>query len=165
MSDPRQDRNANRLPQTSLTDTVCTMSDFFKAYAQIIVLGISAVFSAILISIVLMFSLPPYLTWAAKQSIAKNEARGVAVLARSSKEAEIIVETAKMEATAMSILAAGQSNASLSKAESLRVLGEAARRYPEYAKDEYLLSLSRSINKGDIDSVLYVPTENNVPVR
>lgn len=148
----------------SLTSTVCSMNDFFKAYAQAVLLGVGVLFVLLVFSLITMLSIPPYLTWAAEHSIAKNEAKGAAIMALSAKEGQALVDKANMQAVAMNIISQGHSTAASSKAESIKILGDSARRYPKFASDEYLVSLSSAISSGDIQEVIYVPTEKAVPV-
>lgn len=142
--------------------TVCNMGDFFKAYAQAIALIIGGTVSLMIIAVILMFSIPPYLNWSANQSVQRSEAKGRAELARSTVEAEILVEIAHAESAAMGVLAIGQSSSSVTRADAIRSIGDAARRYPEYARDEYLLALANAINKGDFEGVLPYPVDGGL---
>ncbi len=148
--DPRNSRDISRnIEDKTKSTTTCSMVEFFKAYTQLMMFVISGVFILIILSLILMFSIPPYLNWTAKQSIQRQELLGMAELARKAQEAEVVVEQAHADAVAMGIIATGQRSAASSKAEAIRIVGDAANRYKEYANDEYLLSLANSNNRGD----------------
>ncbi len=141
------------------SNKVCSTSDFFQAYAQMIVLGISVAFCVLFISVILMFSVPPYQNWKATQSIKRAQILADAEIERRTAE---MVEIAHAEAAAMGIIAIGESSASSTRADAIRSVGEAVRRYPEYARDQYLLSLSNALRSGDMDTMLPVPWDMGV---
>lgn len=132
---------------------VCTMSDFGKAYAQLIILSISGIFGIVMFALVLMFALPNYLNWTANKSIQRSELLGMADLARAAQQSLIVVEQAHSDVVAMGIMSKGQQSAARAKAEAIKIVGEAAKRYDDFAKDEYLLSVANALNKGEIEVV------------
>lgn len=157
-SDPRLQRDPNRsVPSNSQSQTqtssVCSMADFFKDYTQTVVTLTGTAIALFVIASVLMLVTPYYLNWTAGKSIQRNELLGMAELARKAQEAQIVVENAQAEVIAMGVIARGQKSAATSKADAIRIVGEAARRYPEYAQDEYLISLSSAISSDGVSSL------------
>lgn len=49
-------------------------------------------------------------------------------------------------------------------AEAIRIVGEAAKQYPEYRQQEFYLSLGEALKSGRIQQVLYLPTEAGLPI-
>lgn len=135
----------DRLQNKSLLDTVCSMNDFFKATGQLLIW----IFILSLFLLVFLVSLPFYLTWYAEQSIVRSDAKGMSELTRKTVEAQFIVEKAILESQAMLILAEGQNESADARSRYIRTIGDAARRYPAYANDEYLMSLSSAISSGN----------------
>jgi len=60
----------------------------------------------------------------------------------------------------------GNSEVSLAqkKAEAIKIVGQAARDYPEYKQQEYISAFSDAMKKGKIEQIIYVPTEAGIPV-
>ena len=148
--DSRLQRDPNRAVSTQspphVYSGVCSMSDFFKDYTQTVVTLTGTAIALVMLAATLMLVIPYYLNWTAGKSIQRNELLGMAELARRGQEAQIIVETAQAEVIAMGVIARGQKSAASSRADAIRIVGDAARRYPEYAQDEYLISLSNAIS-------------------
>ena len=114
-------------------ETVCNMTSFFKAYSQFIVL--SATISIMVI--ILAFSIPHYLVWTASKSVAREEARGLAVFAKATQEAQIVIEQAQAEAQAMGIIARGERSAANTRADTIEIIGAALKAYPLYRDSRF----------------------------
>ena len=133
--------------------TTETMGDFGKRYAQLIILSISTFVGVIIIGAILLVTTPYYLNWTAAKSVQRSETLGMPELARGSQEALLVIEKAQAEVVAMGILANGQHAAARGKAEYIKIIGDEAKRYEDYAQDEYLLAMAKALNNGEIDSV------------
>jgi hypothetical protein len=129
------------------------MGDFGTRYAQRIILSISTFVGVIIIGAILLITTPYYLNWTAGKSVQRSEMLGMAELAKGSQEALLVIEKAQAEVVAMGILSRGQQSAARAKAEYIKIVGDEAKRYQDYAKDEYLLAMAKSLNNGDIDTV------------
>lgn len=103
------------------------------------------------------YSYQHYRLWAAEyygQRIEiEREYYGKAILAEASYARMSRVEQAKAELEAADMTA-----------EAIRIVGEAAREYPEYRNQEFILSFGEALRDGDINQIIYVPTEANIPI-
>ena len=94
----------------------------------------------------LMFGLPRYNVW-------QQEMAGRARLAEATQSRQILIEQARAE-----------KDAALLQAEAIKIMGEAAQRYPEYRKQEFIGAFGEALKAGKINQVIYVPTEANIPI-
>lgn len=101
---------------------------------------------AISIILALMIGLPIYSVW--QQGLS-----GEAELAKASQQRRILVEQANAE------LEAAQA-----RAEAIAIMGEAAKNYPEYRQQEFMAAMGEALNNGNIEQMIYVPTEANIPI-
>jgi len=141
---------------TSTSDkssTTETMGDFGKRYAQLIILSISTFVGVIIIGAILLITTPYYLNWTAGKSVQRSEMLGMAELAKGSQKALLVIEQAQAQVVAMGILSVGQQSAARAKAEYIKIVGDEAKRYQDYAQDEYLLAMAKALNNGDNESV------------
>jgi hypothetical protein len=44
------------------------------------------------------------------------------------------------------------------------LIGEAAKKYPEYRTQEFIGAFAEAIKDGKIDQIIYVPTEAGIPI-
>jgi regulator of protease activity HflC (stomatin/prohibitin superfamily) len=89
---------------------------------------------------------PKYNVW--QQGLA-----GEAKLARASQERKILVEQAQAEKEAAGV-----------RAEAIQIVGQAAKDFPEYRYQEFLGAFAEALNNGNIDKIIFVPTEANIPI-
>lgn len=94
----------------------------------------------------LMFGVPIYRVW--QQGLS-----GKAKLQRQEQERKIIVEQAKAEKDAAGL-----------RAEAIRIVGKAAKDFPEYRYQEFLGAFAEALTNGDIDKLIFVPTEAQIPL-
>ena len=66
---------------------------------------------------------------------------------------QILVEQAKAEVEAAKL-----------RAEAIAIVGEMAKKYPEYREQEFIGAFAESLKEGKISQIFYVPTENNIPI-
>ena len=93
-----------------------------------------------------MRALPIYNVWSMELS-------GKAKLAEATQSRQIQIEQAR-----------GELEASKLRAQAIKIVGEAAKKYPEYRYQEFLGAFGEALNNGTIEKIIYVPTENNIPL-
>lgn len=93
-----------------------------------------------------MFGWPYYRVW-------HQHMEGAASLSRAEQEKQIQIEQAKAELESAKI-----------RAEAISLVGEAAQKYPEYRQQEFIGAFADAMKEGNIDQIIYVPTETNIPI-
>lgn len=83
----------------------------------------------------------------------EKEYMGKAVLAEAEHSRMARVEAAEAEKEAAALTA-----------EAIEIVGEAAQEYPEYRQQEFYLALGEALKEGQIDQILYLPTEASLPI-
>lgn len=78
---------------------------------------------------------------------------GKAILAQAENARMARVSQAKAELEAAELTAS-----------AIRTVGEAAQQYPEYRQQEFFLSLGEALREGQIEQVIYLPTEAALPL-
>lgn len=111
-----------------------------------IAIVISVIFAAILFIASLFIIFPLWNVWSQGLS-------GEADLAKAEQTRKIMIETAKAE-----------KDAAYLRAEAIEIMGEAAKNYPEYRQQEFMQAFGEALREGQIDQIIYVPTESNVPI-
>ncbi len=106
------------------------------------------ILSAVVIALILglMFGLPQYSVW-------QQEMAGKARLAEATQSRQILIEQARAE-----------KEAAILQAEAIKIMGEAAQKYPEYRKQEFIGAFGEALKAGTISQIIYVPTEANIPI-
>lgn len=107
---------------------------------------IIVIIAAIVIIAGMMFGLPQYSVW-------QQEMAGKARLAEATQSRQILIEQARAEKEAATL-----------QAEAIKIMGEAAQKYPEYRKQEFIGAFGEALKAGKISQIIYVPTEANIPV-
>lgn len=110
------------------------------------VLGFAALCFLIGISFATSISYRYYQVWS-------MEMRGKALLAEAAQTRQILIETAKAE-----------KEAAVERAEAIRIIGDIAKKYPEYRNQEYIMAFGEALKEGRINQIIYVPTEANIPI-
>lgn len=111
---------------------------FTQALAAFIVLMSTAAAS--------LWAIPTYKVW-------QQEMSGKARLAEASQSRKILVEQANAELEAAAV-----------RAEAIGLVGKAAQLYPEYRQQEFMAAMGEALNNGEIEQMIYVPTEANIPI-
>ena len=93
-----------------------------------------------------MFTLPVWNVWRADKS-------GEALLRKAEQEKQIMIETAKAEVESAKL-----------RAEAIEAVGEAVKKYPEYRTQEFIAAFGEAIQSGQVEQIIYVPTEANIPI-
>jgi hypothetical protein len=83
----------------------------------------------------------------------KQERVGMANYRQAKQERKITIEQAR-----------GDLAAAKDQAEAIRVMGQAARDYPEYATQQFIAKMAEGVATGKIKKIIYVPVEAPLPV-
>ena len=91
--------------------------------------------------------------YAGKALEIEREYAGKAILAEAEYAKKAMVQGAIAE-----LEAAGKT------AEAIAIVGAAAQMYPEYRQQEFYKSLGAALEAGNIDQIIYLPTEAGLPI-
>lgn len=94
----------------------------------------------------LMWLLPLYSVWQQRLS-------GEAALARAQQTRQITIAQAKAE-----------EEAAEHRAKAIAIMGEMAKKYPEYRQQEFIGAFAEAMHNGRINQIIYVPTEGGIPM-
>ena len=86
-------------------------------------------------------------------SVWSMEMQGKAKLAEATQSRQIQIEQAK-----------GELEASKHRAEAIEIVGKMAQKYPEYRQQEFIGAFAEALKEGNIDQIIYVPTETSIPL-
>lgn len=86
-------------------------------------------------------------------SVWSAEMKGKARLMEASQSKQIMIETAKAEVEAATL-----------RAEAIEIIGKKAKMYPEYRMQEFIGAFGEALNNDKINTIIYVPTEANIPI-
>lgn len=95
---------------------------------------------------VILWARPQYALYAARME-------GEASFARAEQEKKILIEQARAEMEAAKL-----------RSEAIEIVGEASQKYPEYRLQEFMGAFAEALKEGNVDQIIYVPTEANVPI-
>ena len=101
---------------------------------------------AIAIMYILGFIHNYYNVWSMQMS-------GKANLAKAEQDRKILVAQANAEF-----------EAAKARAKAIEIMGQKAKQYPEYRYQEFIAAFAEALNRGDIEKVIFVPTEANIPI-
>lgn len=93
-----------------------------------------------------MWLFPTYGVW--RQGLV-----GEAELERAKQTKQVMIEQAKAEKESAEL-----------KAEAIRIVGKAAKEFPEYRNQEFIAAFGEAMANGSISKIIYVPTEANIPI-
>ena len=111
---------------------------FFRMFVIFIV--------SIIVMISFMFGLPVYGVW-------KSGLSGEAKLRSAEQTKKILVQQAQAEKDAAQL-----------RADAIKIMGQAAKEYPEYRQQEFMAAFGEALREGNINQIVYVPTEANIPI-
>ena len=100
----------------------------------------------IILMILILFGWPHYKVW-------KQGMDGQAALAEAEQSKMIQVQVAKAELESAKL-----------RAQAIQLVGQAAKDYPEYRKQEFIGAFGEALRDGRIQQIIYVPTEANIPI-
>ena len=113
-----------------------------KGFTEILIMSVVAI--AIIAISALGF--PYYRVWS-------QEMRGKAALAEATQSKMIQIEQARAELESAEL-----------RSKAIEVIGKSAKEYPEYREQEFIGAFGEALREGDINQVIYVPTEGNIPI-
>lgn len=107
-----------------------------------------SIVATLIIAIVAIFfwALPVWWVW--KQGLS-----GEAELNKAEQTKQIMIETAKAE-----------EDSAKYRARAIEIMGEAAKKYPEYRQQEFMQAFGEALREGNVSQIIYVPTEANLPI-
>lgn len=114
------------------------MKEMFK------IVGCVAV--VIIMICVMMFGYPYYNVWSKGMN-------GRSKLMEAEQTKQILVQTAQAEKDSAQL-----------RADAIKIMGQAAKEYPEYRQQEFMASFGEALREGNIQQIIYVPTEANIPI-
>ena len=117
--------------------------------ANIKVIG-GIIVGAVIFVIVLIFALMVGYRY---YSVWSMEMQGKAKLAEATQSRQIQIEQARSEREAAAL-----------RAEAIAIVGKAAKEFPEYRLQEFLGAFAEALKEGNINQIMYVPTEANIPI-
>ena len=101
---------------------------------------------SIVLILALMIGLPIYNVW-------QQGLKGQAELRRAEQNRQIQIEQARAEHQAAEY-----------RAKAIAVVGQAAKEFPEYRYQEFLGAFGEAFREGQIEQIIYVPTEGMIPI-
>ncbi len=93
-----------------------------------------------------LFAWPQYRVW-------QQGMEGKAALMRAEQEKQIEIEQAKAEVESARL-----------RAEAIQIVGKASQDFPEYRTQEFIGAFAEAMKNGQIQKIIYVPTEANIPI-
>jgi regulator of protease activity HflC (stomatin/prohibitin superfamily) len=100
----------------------------------------------VIVFVLVLGLLPIYNVWRSKLS-------GEAELVKAEQTRQISVAQAQAEL-----------DSAIKRAEAISIMGEAAKKYPEYRYQEFVGAFGEALKEGKINQIIYVPTEGNIPL-
>jgi hypothetical protein len=79
--------------------------------------------------------------------------QGEGELARAHAARQVLVAQAEAERDAAKL-----------RADAIKIVGQAAKDYPEYRTQEFIGAFAEAMHNGKINQIIYVPTEGNIPI-
>lgn len=125
-----------------------------KGEAAILILGI---FAAVGLVGLLLWGLPTWNVWRAGLS-------GQAELKRAEQNRRIAVLEAQAKIDAATLLAGAEIERAKGVAEANKIIGEGLKGHDEYLRYLWIMSLEHTASSANGSSVIYVPTEANLPI-
>jgi hypothetical protein len=116
-------------------------NDSISASAIGIVVGVLLMMFASLFWII-----PTYKVWNAGK-------QGEAILRQAESTKLVMIEQAKAELEASKL-----------RAQAIETVGAMAQKYPEYRQQEFIAAFGEALNSGQVEQIIYVPTEANIPI-
>ncbi len=94
----------------------------------------------------MFFGIPVWRVW-------QQELEGKAILARAEQSRKVLIAQASAER-----------DSAVLRAEAIKIVGAAAKEFPEYRQQEFIGSFAHALEQGKISQIIYVPTEANIPI-
>ena len=107
---------------------------------------VASVFAFIILACLLMAGCPQYNVYSSRLS-------GEAALAHAESTKKVLVTQAQAEKDSAQL-----------RADAIKIVGQAAKDFPEYRQQEFIGAFAEAMQNGKIDKIIYVPTEANIPI-
>jgi len=92
--------------------------------------------------------------WGCPQyNVYQQRLQGEAALSRAEGQRQILVTQAHAER-----------EAAVQRAEAIKIVGQAAKDFPEYRQQEFIGAFAEALKDGHVAQIIYVPTEANIPI-
>jgi len=91
--------------------------------------------------------------YVAEYTVKTEKLIGEAEFVRAEQNRRILVEQARAE-----------KDAALLRAEAIGIVGQAAKDFPEYRYQEFLGAFGEALQSDNIDKIVFIPTEANIPI-
>jgi regulator of protease activity HflC (stomatin/prohibitin superfamily) len=91
--------------------------------------------------------------YVAEYTVKTEQLTGEAEYVRAEQNRRILVEQARAE-----------KDAAVLRAEAIEIVGQAAKDFPEYRLQEFLGAFGEALQSDNIDKIVFIPTEANIPV-
>ena len=79
-------------------------------------------------------------------------------------DGEATVARANGAKMALVAQATAEKDAAQLRADAIKIIGQAAKDFPEYRQQEFIGSFAEALHEGKISQIIYVPTEANIPI-
>ena len=113
-----------------------------------------AIIGGVSIGTILLMVLTALAMWGCPQYyVYSSRLSGQATLAKSVAARQVLVSQAEAEKEAASL-----------RADAIKIVGQAAKEYPEYRTQEFIGAFAEALHNGTISQIIYVPTEANIPI-
>lgn len=83
---------------------------------------------------------------------------------RSGLSGEALLKKAEQTRMIQIQQAKGERDAATLRAEAIKIVGQAAKDFPEYRQQEFIGAFAEALKEGKINQIMYVPTEANIPI-
>lgn len=101
---------------------------------------------AVVLILIAMYAVPRWNVW-------RQELKGEGLLRRAEQEKQILIEQANAEVEAAKL-----------RSQAIEAIGASIQKYPEYRVQEFIGAFATAMENGDIQKIIYVPTERNIPI-
>jgi regulator of protease activity HflC (stomatin/prohibitin superfamily) len=110
------------------------------------------VFAGVVISIILAVFVFTVFLWP-MVNVWRSGLTGEAELRRAEQTRQILITQAKAE-----------EEAAVHRSKAIMIMGEAAKKFPEYRQQEFIGAFADAMHNGRINQIIYVPTEAGIPI-
>ena len=77
---------------------------------------------------------------------------------------EAILSKAESTRRALVVQAQAEKDAAVLRADAIKIVGQAAKDFPEYRQQEFIGAFASALENGKVNQIIYVPTEANIPI-
>lgn len=120
---------------------------------NVILNGMGLVVAILVVITVVVIGVQSVRVYVAENTVKVQRLAGEAQFAKAEQNRKILVEQAKAEKEAASF-----------RADAIGIVGQAAKDFPEYRFQEFLGAFAEALNNGNIDKIVFIPTEANIPI-